>query len=73
VPKDRLLVEADMWNPPAQPNASPPTGVAAAETLNLWNNIQRLRLDVAQIAPLHGRLAPFAEFQRAVGPSATTH
>jgi glyoxylase-like metal-dependent hydrolase (beta-lactamase superfamily II) len=73
LPKDKLLVEADMWNPPAQPNAPAPTGVAAAEPLNLWNNIQRLKLDVAQIAPLHGRLVPFADFQRAVGPSATTH
>jgi hypothetical protein len=51
--KDKLLVEADMWNPPAQPNTPPPAGVAAAEPLNLWNNIQRLKLDVEQIAPLH--------------------
>jgi glyoxylase-like metal-dependent hydrolase (beta-lactamase superfamily II) len=73
LPKDKLLVEADMWNPPAQPNAPPPSGPAAAEPLNLWNNIQRLKLDVVQIAPLHGRLVPFAEFQRAVGQSTTTH
>jgi glyoxylase-like metal-dependent hydrolase (beta-lactamase superfamily II) len=73
LPKDKLLVEADMWNPPAQPNALLPTGVAAAEPLNLWNNIQRLKLDVAQIAPLHGRLVPFADFQRAVGRTSTTN
>jgi glyoxylase-like metal-dependent hydrolase (beta-lactamase superfamily II) len=73
LPSDKLLVEADMWNPPAQPSAPAPTGVAAAEALNLWNNIQRLKLDVAEIAPLHGRLVPFADFQRAVGSSATTH
>jgi hypothetical protein len=23
LPKDKLLIEADMWNPPAQPNAAP--------------------------------------------------
>jgi glyoxylase-like metal-dependent hydrolase (beta-lactamase superfamily II) len=73
LPKDKLLVEADMWNPPAQPNAVPPTGVAAAEPLNLWNNLQRLKLDVATIVPLHGRLVPFADFERAIGQSATTH
>ena len=73
LPKDKLLIEADMWNPPAQPNAALPAGVAAAEPLNLWNNIQRLKLDVAQIVPLHGRLVPFADFQRAIGSSATTH
>lgn len=72
-PADKLLVEADMWNPPAQPNAAPPAGVAAAEPLILWDNIQRLKLDVAQIAPLHGRVVPFADFQRTVGQSATTH
>ena len=73
LPKDKLLVEADMWNPPAQPNAPTPIGVASAEPLNLWNNIQRLKLDVAQIAPLHGRLVPFADFQRSVGSGPTTH
>lgn len=73
LPKDKLLVEADMWNPPVQANGAPPTGIAAAEPLNLWNNIQRLKLDVAQIAPLHGRLVVFADFQRAVGQSTTTH
>ena len=72
LPHDKLLVEADIWNPPAQTNALPPAGTAAAEPLNLWNNIQRLKLDVAQIAPLHGRLVSFADFQRAVGQSATT-
>lgn len=72
-PKDKLLVEADMWNPPVQPNGPPPVGAAAAEPLNLWTNIQRLRLDVAQIAPIHGRIVPFSEFRRAVGQSNNTN
>jgi glyoxylase-like metal-dependent hydrolase (beta-lactamase superfamily II) len=73
LPKDRLLVEADMWNLPAQPNVPSLTGIAATEPLNLWSNIQRLKLDVAQIAPLHGRLVPFADFQRAIGSTGTTN
>jgi hypothetical protein len=73
LPKTKLLVEADLWNPGAQPNAPAPTGIAATEPSNLWNNIQRLKLDVTQIAPLHGRLVPFADFQRAVGSGAITH
>ena len=72
-PKDKLLVEADMWNPPAQPNAPPPTGAAAAEPLNLWTNLQRLKLDVAQIAPIHGRIVPFSDFRRAVGQANNTN
>ena len=72
-PKDKLLVEADMWNPPAQANAPPPVGAAAAEPLNLWANIQRLKLDVAQIAPIHGRIVPFSDFRRAVGQENNTN
>jgi len=73
LPKDKLLVEADMWNPPAQPNAPPPAGAAAAEPLNLWANIQRLKLDVSQIAPIHGRIVPFSDFRRAVGQGNDTN
>ncbi len=72
-PKDKLLVEADLWNPPAQANAPALTGVAAAEPLILMNNIQRLKLDVAQIAPIHGRIVPFADFRRAIGQANTTN
>ena len=73
LPKDKLLVEADLWNPLAQANAPAPTGVAAAEPLNLWSNIQRLKLDVAQIAPIHGRIVPFNDFRRAVGQGNNTN
>jgi glyoxylase-like metal-dependent hydrolase (beta-lactamase superfamily II) len=73
LPKAKLLVEADMWNPPAQPIAPPPAGAAAAEPLNLWANLQRLKLDVAQIAPIHGRMVPFGDFLRAVGQSNNTN
>ena len=73
LPKNKLLVEADLWNPPAQPNAPPLAGVAAAEPLNLLTNIERLKLDVAQIAPLHGRLAPFSALRQAVNQGANTH
>jgi glyoxylase-like metal-dependent hydrolase (beta-lactamase superfamily II) len=71
-PKDKLLVEGDLWNPPAQPAAAPLSGVAAAEPANLMHNIQRLKLDVAQIVPIHGRIVPFSTFQRALGPPHTT-
>jgi len=73
LPKDRLLVEADLWNPPAQPNAPTLGGAAAAEPQNLMANIQRLKLDVAEIAPIHGRIVPFSEFRRAVGQGNTTN
>ncbi len=65
LPKEKLLVEVDAWSPPA-PNAPPPTTVSPA-ALNLYENIQRLKLDVASIVPLHGRVMTMAEFAAAVG------
>src|SRR5688572_15782336 len=52
LPKQKLMINADMYTPPA-PGTTPPSqamqGVAA-----LANNIQRLKLDVVQHATLHG-------------------
>jgi len=35
--------------------------------VNLAQNLVRLKLDVAQILPLHGRMVPVAELYTAVG------
>jgi glyoxylase-like metal-dependent hydrolase (beta-lactamase superfamily II) len=69
LPKEKILVEADAFNPPAQPNAppNPPT----ANNMNLVQNIDRLKLDVETIIPIHypadGRKVTTAELMRAVG------
>jgi glyoxylase-like metal-dependent hydrolase (beta-lactamase superfamily II) len=65
LPKERLLVEADAFTPgpPNTPPSSPPN----ANNVNLMDNIQRLRLDVDRILPLHGRVVPFAELRTAAG------
>jgi len=76
LPGEKLLIEADAFTPadgaPAPPAAPPgPPGFPAPvspTTLNLYQNIQRLKLDVAQIAALHGpRLAQMSELASAVG------
>jgi hypothetical protein len=42
-------------------------------TVNLYDNIRRLKLDVRQIAALHGpRVATLAELQSAAGARPTT-
>jgi glyoxylase-like metal-dependent hydrolase (beta-lactamase superfamily II) len=64
-PKDKLLVEVDVYTPLA-PNASPPATPNPA-TVNLYENIQRLNLDVSQIAPLHGRLVALADLKKTIG------
>jgi len=65
LPKEKLLVEADVYSP-APPNAPPPATPNPA-SVNLYENIQRLKLDVAQIVPIHGRAVPLAELEKAIG------
>jgi glyoxylase-like metal-dependent hydrolase (beta-lactamase superfamily II) len=66
LPKDKILVEADDFTP-APPGAPFPGPRAHASTVNLNENIQHLKLDVATIAPLHGTVAPFSELQKSAG------
>jgi glyoxylase-like metal-dependent hydrolase (beta-lactamase superfamily II) len=66
LPKERLLVEADAYTPVA-PGAKPP---AAANTVNnvvLIENIERLKLSIDRILPLHGRVVPLADLYANVG------
>ena len=65
LPKEKLLVEADAYTP-AAPNAAPPAQPNPAQ-VNLYDNIERLKLAVDQILPLHGRKVPLAELQKWIG------
>jgi glyoxylase-like metal-dependent hydrolase (beta-lactamase superfamily II) len=66
LPKDKILIQADLFSPPNA--AAPATGATPDPlALNLFTNIERLKLDVAQIVPIHGRIATFAELRTAVG------
>jgi glyoxylase-like metal-dependent hydrolase (beta-lactamase superfamily II) len=70
LPKQKILVEADAFNPPAQANA-PPVMPVSPYTANLIENLTRLKLDFDQIVPIHlpadGRKVTRAELLRAVG------
>ncbi|HSC66965.1 MAG TPA: MBL fold metallo-hydrolase [Cellvibrio sp.] len=59
LPAEKILIEADAFTPPP-PNAPAQTSVNPFAA-NLYENIKRLKLDVVQIAPLHGRLAKLEE------------
>ena len=65
LPKEKLLIEADAFTP-GPPN-TPPPAVANANHLNLIDNIERLKLAVDRILPLHGRVVPASELYAAVG------
>ena len=64
LPKEKILVEADDFTPPP-PNAPSAGPRSHAGTVLLYEDIQRMKLDVATIAPLHGFVVPFAELQKA--------
>jgi len=68
LPKEKLLIEADVFTPPAA-NAPPPA-TPNTFTVNLYENLQRLKLAVEQIAPLHGRLVTMADLLKAIGKAA---
>jgi glyoxylase-like metal-dependent hydrolase (beta-lactamase superfamily II) len=73
LPKEKVLVEADGWNPQA-PNATPPTP-ASPYTLSLVDNVRRLKLDVNRVVPIHlpadGRVVTMADLTKWVGRPST--
>jgi glyoxylase-like metal-dependent hydrolase (beta-lactamase superfamily II) len=73
LPAEKILIEVDAWAPPAA-TAPPPSGAPPSPfAVNLYDNVRRLKLDVRQIAALHGpRVAAMAELQAAVGQRPAT-
>jgi len=65
LPKEKLLVEADVYTPLA-PNAPAPASVNPT-WVSLADNITRLNLAVDQILPLHGRVVPLGELNKLIG------
>jgi glyoxylase-like metal-dependent hydrolase (beta-lactamase superfamily II) len=63
LPAEKLLIEADLYTPPAVPTPMP---FAA----NLLENIQNRKLEVERIVPVHGRVVPFTDLQTAAGSAA---
>ena len=66
LPREKILVEADAFTPTAADAPLPTT--PNPFSVNLYENIQRLKLDVRQIAALHGpRLTTMADLRAAIG------
>jgi glyoxylase-like metal-dependent hydrolase (beta-lactamase superfamily II) len=66
LPKEKLAIEADMVD-----THGPSTAGATATPANLsfYNQVQRLKLDVSQIVPIHGKPVPWTDFLKVVGPA----
>jgi glyoxylase-like metal-dependent hydrolase (beta-lactamase superfamily II) len=71
LPAEKILIEVDAYAPPAA--GAPMPAVPSPFAVNLHDNIQRLKLDVRTIAPLHGRTATMADLKAFIsgGPTAT--
>lgn len=69
LPRERMLIEADVYTPPA-PDAQMPAMPPPA-AVNLYNNVLAYRLDVSTILPLHGRMVPWGDFMRFIGKAGT--
>lgn len=65
LPKEKLLIEADAFTPP--PPNTPAPATPNANNVNLVDNIERLKLSVDRILPLHGRVVPLDDLYVAVG------
>jgi glyoxylase-like metal-dependent hydrolase (beta-lactamase superfamily II) len=63
LPTEKILVNADLYSPPA-PGAAPPAPNASMRTLR--QNIERLGLDVSQHLPIHGVPGTHADFLKIV-------
>jgi glyoxylase-like metal-dependent hydrolase (beta-lactamase superfamily II) len=74
LPKEKVLVEADAYNPAATPNATPPSP-PSPYTMALISNIERLHLDVTRLIPIHypadNRAVMRAELLRWVGKASS--
>jgi glyoxylase-like metal-dependent hydrolase (beta-lactamase superfamily II) len=70
LPKEKILLEADAFNPPPQPITQTPA-VISPYNQALVANIDRLKLDVQRIIPVHypadNRATTPAELMKAVG------
>ena len=65
LPAERIAFQADLFDTHEPPPASPTPAMRS-----FFNQVQRMKLDVATIAPVHGQPVSWNEFLKAMGPAA---
>jgi hypothetical protein len=65
LPAERILIEANLFDTHEPPPATPTPAMTT-----LYHEMRILGLDVATIAPVHGKPVPFGDFMKAMGPAA---
>ena len=66
-PAEKILIQGDMYSPPAA-GAAPPPGFPFVP--NTMDNITKANLRVDTLLPIHGRKVPFAEMKAAAASEA---
>jgi glyoxylase-like metal-dependent hydrolase (beta-lactamase superfamily II) len=64
LPAQKLLIQADSYIP--RPGA-PPLPAPSPYTINLVDNVTRLKLDVARVVHIHGGVTPYSDLVAAAG------
>ena len=59
LPAERIAFEADLFD-----THEPPAPARMAAMRSFFNQVQRMKLDVAVIAPVHGKPVAWAEFAK---------
>ncbi len=65
LPREKMLVNADLYSPP-EPGAQPPA-TPTASMLTLYQNMRKYKLDVAQHVPIEGHVGTNDEFVKLLG------
>jgi glyoxylase-like metal-dependent hydrolase (beta-lactamase superfamily II) len=68
LPAERIAFEADLFD-----THEPPRAAQMPAMRSLLNQVQRMKLDVATVAPVHGKPVPWSTFLDAVGTAAKTN
>ena len=66
----KLLIQADAYIP--RPGA-PPLPAPSPHTVNLVDNVSRLKLTVDRVVHIHGGLSPYSELLAAAGRANATN
>jgi hypothetical protein len=64
LPAERIAFEADLFDTHEPPPASPTEAMRS-----LFDQVRRMKLDVATLAPVHGAPVPWSAFVKAMGSS----
>ena len=68
LPTERIAFQADLFD-----THEPPRQSQLGAMRQFYNTVQKLKLDIQTIAPVHGKPVPWSTFMTALGPSVKTN